>query len=289
MPQCFVTTCGNYYGKTRGNSKIIYHMFPSSEDLALKWSEVCRGEKIRPPAYSRVCSDHFSPSCYQRDLQHELLGLPLRRRLRPDALPDRNIPRTKNVVPMRSSLRIAKRESIELVRKKENHGDDVQVKNIGYDSSKFKQGSKEIVRERENHGRVVQIKLLGEDIYKSMRMIKKQPVDVVSDKNTHGYNVHVQALEGDGYKNSCAQYFCKSNFQNGVDCKSYGDGVHRNIFFRKNDREEVVCKDNVYNSMGKVEFLAGLRLKCKNKEEICESVKVPIRECECANAECICR
>lgn len=287
MPQCFVTNCGNYYGKTRGNSKIIYHMFPSSADLALKWSEVCRGEKILPPAYSRVCSDHFSASCYQRDLQHELLGLPLRRRLRPDAVPDMKIPGVKKTVPMRSSLRIAERESIELVRKKENHEDDVHMKNLGNDGSTmrciYKKELKGAVSSNVNHGKDIQGKTLGEEL--------------VNKINNYGDDVQVKALVEECFKKAYGQNLGKNSFKYGVNCKNYGNGAHkknvrdviRGEFFQKNCSTVVVGKDNVCNSMGKVEFLAGLRLrlKCKNKGEICDSIKVPLRvyefQCTVAN------
>lgn len=116
MPQCLVKTCGNYYGKTRGTGSVIYHMLPTSPSLHEKWVELCTAKKnMKVNAHVRVCSDHFSESCYRRDLQHELLGLPPRRRLKPGALPDRNLPLdaiTKtDKIPMRSSMRIAKKKS----------------------------------------------------------------------------------------------------------------------------------------------------------------------------------
>lgn len=152
MPQCFVSTCGNYYEKTRkGTSRIIYHMFPQSRTLALKWAEVCGGQKGQlPPTYRRVCSQHFSPGCYQRDLQHELLGLPERKRLKPDAVPDLGLPvqnakknkhattkvkpteKSVKQVAMRSSIRIAKKRSVEELQKNtkesENALDDKENK-----------------------------------------------------------------------------------------------------------------------------------------------------------------
>lgn len=92
MPQCFVSNCRNYYGKTRGKVDVMYHIFPTKPDLAEKWSVLCGHKKdFKAPPYARVCSDHFSPSCYQRDLQHELLGLPLRKKLKADAIPNKNL------------------------------------------------------------------------------------------------------------------------------------------------------------------------------------------------------
>uniref|UniRef100_A0A6P7GX03 Uncharacterized protein LOC114343956 n=1 Tax=Diabrotica virgifera virgifera TaxID=50390 RepID=A0A6P7GX03_DIAVI len=92
MPQCYVSTCSNYYGKTRGNTKIIYHMLPTAPEMISQWIKVCRTDFEPPPLHARVCSEHFSENCYQRDLQHELLGLPLRKKLKYDAIPDLNLP-----------------------------------------------------------------------------------------------------------------------------------------------------------------------------------------------------
>ncbi|KAL3283948.1 hypothetical protein HHI36_018116 [Cryptolaemus montrouzieri] len=93
MPHCFVTSCNNYYGRTRGNAKIKYHMLPNT-GITEKWIELCGYDKgTKAPSFARVCSIHFSPDCYQRDLEHELLGLPLRKKLRKDALPDLHLPK----------------------------------------------------------------------------------------------------------------------------------------------------------------------------------------------------
>lgn len=93
MPRCFVLNCGNYYNKTK-TTEVMYHVFPMCKKVALKWLGLCRGKDSlgSPPKYARVCSRHFSPNCYQRDLQHELLGLPIRKKLKSDALPDLNLP-----------------------------------------------------------------------------------------------------------------------------------------------------------------------------------------------------
>ncbi|XP_031357656.1 uncharacterized protein LOC116181426 [Photinus pyralis] len=114
MPQCFVTTCRNYHGKTRAaTSKVVYHMFPSSPSLASKWTSLCgHGKSVKRPQYSRVCSDHFSPTSYRRDLQHELLDLPLRKRLKRDAVPDRHLPSKAEHLSCRSSMRIAQKLSL---------------------------------------------------------------------------------------------------------------------------------------------------------------------------------
>lgn len=43
-------------------------------------------------ATARVCSRHFSDRSYERDVQHEILGLPTRCRLKKGAVPDKNLP-----------------------------------------------------------------------------------------------------------------------------------------------------------------------------------------------------
>lgn len=127
MPQCYVSSCGNCYLKTRGNSSVIYHTFPTSPTRAKKWLEACGETKKLSSNHARVCSAHFSPKCYRRDLQHELLGLPLRKKLKSDAVPDINLPshtsRDHNEIygnlenakikkfSTRSSIRLAKIES----------------------------------------------------------------------------------------------------------------------------------------------------------------------------------
>ncbi|XP_044736538.1 1-phosphatidylinositol 3-phosphate 5-kinase-like isoform X2 [Chrysoperla carnea] len=97
MPQCYVQTCGNYYSKTRNlkstDSSVMYHVFPSSRQQALLWASLARGEDVTElPTNGRICSWHFSDKNYQRDLQHELLGLPKRKKLIQNAVPDRLLP-----------------------------------------------------------------------------------------------------------------------------------------------------------------------------------------------------
>ncbi|KAK9877134.1 hypothetical protein WA026_016878 [Henosepilachna vigintioctopunctata] len=108
MPHCFVTSCNNYYGRTRGNDRIKYHMLPTTA-IREAWIQLCGYEKgSRAPSYARVCSAHFSSNCYERDLQHELLGLPLRKKLKKDAVPDQFLPKgTQSLLPHLKSSTIS--------------------------------------------------------------------------------------------------------------------------------------------------------------------------------------
>lgn len=95
MPQCAVTTCTNSHRKTKGR-RIRYHRFPTEASIRTRWVAVCGRSAASTPnfnaATARVCSRHFSPRSYERDVEHELLGLPPRGRLRRGAVPDRAIP-----------------------------------------------------------------------------------------------------------------------------------------------------------------------------------------------------
>lgn len=89
MPQCAVATCRNNHRKTKGR-RVRYHRFPAEDDVRSRWVSVC-GRSFNT-ATARVCSLHFSPNSYERDVEHELLGLPPRSRLKRGAVPDRAVP-----------------------------------------------------------------------------------------------------------------------------------------------------------------------------------------------------
>lgn len=90
MPHCAVSTCTNTHRKTRGGS-VRYHRFPGDAATRARWVQACGGHVLNC-ATARVCSRHFSDPSYERDVQHEILGLPTRCRLRKGAVPDRNLP-----------------------------------------------------------------------------------------------------------------------------------------------------------------------------------------------------
>ena len=63
----------------------------SSEDQCMLWKQTINYSGKLSKQSFRICSNHFSENQIQRDLQHELLGLPARKRLTPNALPDRHL------------------------------------------------------------------------------------------------------------------------------------------------------------------------------------------------------
>lgn len=106
MPQCAVLNCNNTHRKTKGGP-IRYHRFPVDVVTRSKWLFAC-GRPVQNCATARVCSRHFDDCSYERDVQHELLGLPTRCRLRKGALPCRNIPvTTEGFIQMKEGHGIA--------------------------------------------------------------------------------------------------------------------------------------------------------------------------------------
>jgi THAP domain len=86
---CAVAECRNTEKtkRVRGSS-LILHSFPVSRpDICKIWTTRCKRKEKINIKNARICSDHFEDQSYVRDLQHELLGLPSRRKLAPDAIP----------------------------------------------------------------------------------------------------------------------------------------------------------------------------------------------------------
>ncbi|XP_049818885.1 uncharacterized protein LOC109606944 isoform X2 [Aethina tumida] len=90
MPQCAVVGCNSTHRKTKGGT-IRYHRFPGDAKTRSKWIQAC-GKELNNCSTARICSRHFTDESYERDVQHELLGLPTRCRLKKGALPERNLP-----------------------------------------------------------------------------------------------------------------------------------------------------------------------------------------------------
>ena len=68
----------------------------NSEDQCMLWKQtISYSGKLSKQSF-RICSNHFSENQIQRDLQHELLGLPARKRLIPNALPDQHLSIVEN-------------------------------------------------------------------------------------------------------------------------------------------------------------------------------------------------
>jgi len=86
-PSCAVAECGK--GGRKRDSDTILHKFPTKNSNICKvWATKCKRDQLNIST-ARICSNHFLDSDYERDLEHELLGLPVRKRfrLKPTAIP----------------------------------------------------------------------------------------------------------------------------------------------------------------------------------------------------------
>ena len=84
MVYCAAFDCNNDSRYTTG---ISYHCFPRDEALRSQWlAKISRADLV-VSKNSRLCSEHFTPDCYVRDLKAEILGLKPRSTLKPGAIP----------------------------------------------------------------------------------------------------------------------------------------------------------------------------------------------------------
>jgi len=116
---CAIADCKNSASRRKKPKDLIFHRFPKPSSLVHSaWINKCkRDDSFSPsPQNSAVCSDHFLHTDYKRDLENELLGLPPRKHLKPEAIPSvfPNRSQVKNdaVVALSSrGLRVERRQS----------------------------------------------------------------------------------------------------------------------------------------------------------------------------------
>ncbi|KAI4500082.1 hypothetical protein M0802_004952 [Mischocyttarus mexicanus] len=107
MPQCAVATCRNSHRRTRGR-RIRYHRFPQIPEVRSRWVRACgrvplvNGDIPFNIQTARICSLHFTQDSYEKDVEHQMLGLPARSRLRRGAVPTISVP--INVQPVTKML-----------------------------------------------------------------------------------------------------------------------------------------------------------------------------------------
>ena len=88
MVYCSAVGCNSdsrYVGSKQG---VSYHRFPTDDKLLKEWLAKLSRLDLVVTKDSRVCSLHFEPEGYKRDLKAELLGLTsTQHNLKPDAVP----------------------------------------------------------------------------------------------------------------------------------------------------------------------------------------------------------
>ena len=88
----------------------VLHAFPKDTLRTQAWIIKCRRTDFINTNTARVCGDHFGETSHKRDLEHELLNLPLRKVLKDDAVPNKNLP-TLNERSDKFDLQVKARDS----------------------------------------------------------------------------------------------------------------------------------------------------------------------------------
>lgn len=86
--RCSVRGCGK---RNQAKAKdVVIHRFPEKDlELCSKWLTAIGRDASKTEKYAslRVCSQHFKPDDYERDLKAELLGYPPKKVLKKTAVP----------------------------------------------------------------------------------------------------------------------------------------------------------------------------------------------------------
>lgn len=95
MASCSVNGCRSNQ-RQKENETIKFHHFPEDKIVQQKWIDVCCRKTPTNVKYARICSLHFEPTAYKRQMIYELLALPVPRNqcvLKKDAVPTLNLPK----------------------------------------------------------------------------------------------------------------------------------------------------------------------------------------------------
>lgn len=84
MVYCIAFGCSN---DSRYSKNISYHRLPRDEKQRKVWLTKISRENPTISQNSVVCSEHFEPDCFERDMKAELLGSKPKAWLKPEAVP----------------------------------------------------------------------------------------------------------------------------------------------------------------------------------------------------------
>lgn len=84
MVYCAAFGCHNDSKKERN---VSFHRFPKNENLRKRWIAKLSRENFEISKHTVLCSEHFEPTCFERDLGAELLGTKPKSTLKSDAIP----------------------------------------------------------------------------------------------------------------------------------------------------------------------------------------------------------
>ena len=86
MVYCCAVGCSNDSRFVSKGQGISFHCFPTEDSLLKEWLAKISRVGLEVTKGTRLCSDHFEPDCFERDLRAELLGSKGKRALKPDAV-----------------------------------------------------------------------------------------------------------------------------------------------------------------------------------------------------------
>ena len=99
--------CGVFGCKEQNGGSYEVYRFPKDPKYRNLWMEACQrtDKRVGIDIEGRICAKHFSEYQYKRNLQAELTGKPykLTRKLKDDAVPDKNLPIALGSLSPRSS------------------------------------------------------------------------------------------------------------------------------------------------------------------------------------------
>lgn len=102
--KCAVSTCSS-------PENVIFHKFPEDAKMQSAWIAACDVDNINVKT-SFICEKHFVEKSYKHDLVNELLGRPLRRLLRWDAVPTINVPFVvTSIKPVESQVTVNQKQT----------------------------------------------------------------------------------------------------------------------------------------------------------------------------------
>ncbi|XP_061929080.1 uncharacterized protein LOC108001103 isoform X2 [Apis cerana] len=176
MPQCAVATCRNSHRRTRGR-RIRYHRFPQIPEVRSRWVRACgrvplsNGEIPFNIQTARICSLHFTNDSYEKDMEHLVLGLPVRSRLRRGAVPTIGVP--VNVQPVTKMLVEDAKRSLLKVTHAKMLTDQKVIGNIGLADSKYQHHQPATERRQQqqhHHHQHQQRAKSGNQVYQEQKM-----------------------------------------------------------------------------------------------------------------------
>ena len=87
MVYCCAFGCLNDSRAVRKEHGVSFHCLPKEGSLLQQWLAKISRVDFVVIKDTQLCSDHFEPDCFKRDLKAELLGVKAKRTLKTDAVP----------------------------------------------------------------------------------------------------------------------------------------------------------------------------------------------------------